>query len=79
MRLILSHILHRFDFSLAPPYDSLKDVELKASHIKTRFTWFWRHQLCLQAAEVDRLKFRGVNRGGTMGPMDLERGGRARW
>eukprot|EP00434_Breviolum_minutum_P039816 symbB.v1.2.035367.t1/scaffold4743.1/size35524/5 len=52
MRLILSHILHRFDFSLAPPYDSLKD-----------------------AAEVDRLKFRGVNRGGTMGPMDLERGG----
>lgn len=56
MRLILSHILHRFDFSLAPPYDSLKDVELKA-------------------AEVDRLKFRGVNRGGTMGPMDLERGG----
>lgn len=56
MRLILSHILHRFDFSLASPYDAFKDVELKA-------------------AEMDRMKFRGVNLGGTMGPMDLERGG----
>eukprot|EP00438_Fugacium_kawagutii_P025433 Skav204278 [mRNA] locus=scaffold409:161520:165248:+ [translate_table: standard] len=52
MRLILSHILHRFDFALAPPYDTLKD-----------------------AADLDQKKFRGVNLGGTMGPMDLERGG----
>eukprot|EP00913_Durusdinium_trenchii_P029038 g27227.t1 len=56
MRLILSYILGQFSFSLAPPYDSLKDVELKV-------------------AETDSLKFRGINKGGTMGPMDLERGG----
>ena len=31
--------------------------------------------LILQAAEMDRTKFRGVNLGGTMGPLDLERGG----
>lgn len=29
----------------------------------------------VQAADLDRQKFRGVNVGGTMGPMDLERGG----
>lgn len=56
MRLILSHLLQRFDFSLAAPYDRLRDVELKVD-------------------ELDRKSFRGVNRGGTMGPMDLERGG----
>jgi hypothetical protein len=143
MRLILSHILHRFDFSLASPYDAFKDVELKAGHTShtgyhtaSSFSRFHGHHICcklgrregfctgcshrhrtlldfswmhgirtlysclqkwfldspghvlfrshiypinlsLQAAEMDRTKFRGVNLGGTMGPMDLERGGRS--
>ncbi|CAJ1456841.1 unnamed protein product [Effrenium voratum] len=54
MRLILSQLLRKFSFSLAPPYDKSDDV---------------------QTASTEKLAFRGVNRGGTMGPMDMERGG----
>eukprot|EP00930_Biecheleria_cincta_P059218 TRINITY_DN44978_c0_g1_i1.p1 TRINITY_DN44978_c0_g1~~TRINITY_DN44978_c0_g1_i1.p1 ORF type:complete len:617 (-),score=92.27 TRINITY_DN44978_c0_g1_i1:36-1886(-) len=56
MRLILSYLLHKFTFSLAPPYDTL-------------------HETHLTAASTDPKTFRGVNRAGTMGPMDLEKGG----
>lgn len=56
MRLIISYLLHRFTFSLAPPYDTL-------------------HEAHLTAASTDPQRFRGVNRSGTMGPMDLEKGG----
>mmetsp|Transcript_97259 Transcript_97259/g.153938 ORF Transcript_97259/g.153938 Transcript_97259/m.153938 type:complete len:453 (+) Transcript_97259:3-1361(+) len=56
MRLILSYLLRRFSFTLAPPYDALQEARLSATGSDPDF-------------------FRAVNRGGTMGPLDLEHGG----
>mmetsp|Transcript_66841 Transcript_66841/g.169538 ORF Transcript_66841/g.169538 Transcript_66841/m.169538 type:complete len:636 (-) Transcript_66841:52-1959(-) len=57
MRLILSYLLHNFGFSLAPPYDTVKDVMLPVA----------------RSLDGGGPAFYGVNRGGTMGPLDLER------
>jgi len=56
MRLILSYLLHRFTFELAPPYDSLYGFSVAADSTNPH-------------------SFRGVNRSGTMGPLDLETAG----
>mmetsp|Transcript_57107 Transcript_57107/g.121370 ORF Transcript_57107/g.121370 Transcript_57107/m.121370 type:complete len:634 (+) Transcript_57107:163-2064(+) len=62
MRLILSYLLKNFSFDLAAPYQPFKDSEFGAA---------------LPESSATSNNFRGVNRGGTMGPLDVEKRGMA--